>query len=77
MSKAVLIMEMPKRCSDCQLLSADYGCAIIGATGGSHGSRSEYCPLKSLPELMTENYRSEFARGIKKGWNDVLKEIIG
>lgn len=86
MSKAVLVIEMPENCNNCPIcqgvaMDGTHVCAILDSDGNEQShyegeyERGDYCPLKNLPEPKTENYRSEFARGIKKGWNDVLKEI--
>lgn len=39
-------MEMPKSCDKCELMTANYGCALVGAVGGeSYRKRARDCPL--------------------------------
>lgn len=86
MSKAVLVIEMPEKCQDCPIcqgvaMDGTHVCSILDEDGNeqSHDdggySKPDWCPLKPMPEKKKEDYRSEFARGIKKGWNDAIKAI--
>lgn len=83
MKKAILVIDMPKNCDECPLLTCDeqiYCDFIKGA--GLPVIRKEIriarrhidCPLKPMP------LKREFAdesKIYKAGWNDCLKEIIG
>ena len=44
-------MEMPKNCRECRLMTADYGCVIVGAVGYAltEGRRCKDCPLVPVP----------------------------
>lgn len=43
-------MEMPKSCDKCELMTANYGCAFVGAVGGeSYRKRAWDCPLIEVP----------------------------
>ena len=46
MSVLIKGMEMPESCDKCELMTANYGCAFIGAVGGeSYRKRAWDCPL--------------------------------
>lgn len=70
-------MEMPERCIDCPIVNEDYGWCNILEGYINNEERHNQCPLKPMPAKKEENYRSEFARGIKKGWNDAIDAIEG
>ena len=78
MSKAVLVMEMPEKCYVCPFLDEYDACLVMDVSSievDAMKEKPDWCTLKLIPEKKTENYRSEFARGIKKGWNDAIKVI--
>lgn len=91
MAKAVLIMDMPESCADCQLADDDpsglYCPPADDYYDGSDSSedRASFCPLRELPEKMEVcgTYNSEYyAKGgkmpsYKTGWNACLDEILG
>ena len=73
MSKAVLVMEMPERCEQCSFCDEAENCMAMEAYCiDDVQDKPDWCPLKPMPAKKEENYRSEFARGIKKGWNDAI-----
>ena len=50
MSVLIKGMEMPKSCDKCELMTANYGCAFVGAVGGeSYRKRAWDCPLVEVP----------------------------
>ena len=50
MSVLIKGMEMPKSCDKCKLMTANYGCAFVGAVGGeSYRKRAWDCPLVEVP----------------------------
>ena len=50
MSVLIKGMEMPKNCDECELMTANYGCAFVGAVGGeSYRKRAWDCPLVEVP----------------------------
>ena len=67
MSKAILVMDMPKKCGDCPLCVAEGGLMPCVATkndvGGRydvendvlHGTKFDKCPLKPMPIAAEEN----------------------
>ena len=93
MSKAALIMDMPGSCSMCKFLYEFQGikkCQLMNVlnSGASRLSqstftqkRNEKCPLRELPERVTEMTDSddlgvEYVRGTMDGWNACLDEIL-
>lgn len=82
MKKAVLLMDVPYKCLDCNLsvldmdgsLSCYYNKREICSDVGENNSRPEWCPLRELPNK--KNW-GEIFNGNVKGWNDCLKEITG
>ena len=86
MKKAVLLMNVPEKCLDCNLcvldmdgsISCYYNKREICSNVGENNSRPEWCPLKSLPEEDHEDhYPNELEYGYADGWNDCLREIMG
>ena len=82
MKKAVLLMDVPYKCLDCNLsvldmdgsLSCYYNRREICSDVGENNSRPEWCSLRELPNK--KNW-GEIFNGNVKGWNDCLKEITG
>lgn len=73
MSKAVLVMDMPKNgCMDCNVCRSTLFKTICGITGNGvsgnyeRGGFPESCPLKSMPEKRPETVLREYI-GMPKG----------
>lgn len=86
MSKAVLIMDMPDCCAECQLSDDDpSGLYCVPADDYYDGEdsmedRVSFCPLRELPEKIPElkSGYEEISKSIhREGWNACLNEIIG
>lgn len=86
MSKAVLIMDMPDCCAECQLSDDDpSGLYCVSADDYYDGEdgmedRTSFCPLRELPEKIPElkSGYEEISKSIhREGWNACLNEIIG
>ena len=88
MKKAVLLMNVPEKCLDCNLcvldmdgsISCYYNKREICSNVGENNSRPNWCPLKSLPDRkeITETYKWEDRLpSFKCGWNWCLDEITG
>lgn len=83
MSKAILVMDIPECCSDCQLLNDSYDypeCIITGETRGYnfriHERKMDKCPLKLLPEKECRSgCFDEYGDGYADGWNSLLDQI--
>lgn len=82
MGKAILVIETPDKCLDCDLrvldmdgsISCYYNKKEICNNVGENNSRPNWCPLKELP---SKKKWGEIYNGNVKGWNDCLREIIG
>lgn len=86
MAKAVLIMDMPECCADCQLADDDpsglYCMFADDYYDGSDSSedRASFCPLRELPERETEmtdadDLGKDYVCGTMDGWNACLDAI--
>ena len=84
MAKAVLVMDMPECCADCQLADDDpsglYCMFADDYYDGSDSSedRASFCPLRKLPEYRrTIGKESEQNRILTNtGWNACLDKIL-
>lgn len=87
MGKAILVIETPDKCLDCDLhvldmdgsISCYYNKKEICNNVGENNSRPNWCPLKSLPErkeyiVPIDNVESQ-KDIIAVGWNACLREI--
>ena len=88
MKKAVLLMDVPETCLDCNLcvldtdgsISCYYNKREICSNVGDNTSRPNWCPLRPLPDRkeITETYKWEDRLpSFKCGWNWCLDEITG
>lgn len=89
MSKAVLIMDMPECCADCQLADDDpSGLYCVPADKYYDGEestedRASFCPLRELPEKKETTYpqacytNSYWTDEMKAGFNTCLNEMLG
>lgn len=88
MRKAILVIETPDKCFDCDLhvldmdgsISCYYNKREICSNVGKNNSRPEWCPLRPLPDCkeITETYKWEDRLpSFKCGWNWCLDEITG
>ena len=88
MKKAVLLMNVPEKCLDCNLcvldmdgsISCYYNKREICSNVGENNSRPEWCPLRPLPDRkeITETYKwKDRLPSFKCGWNWCLDEITG
>lgn len=87
MGKAILVIETPDKCLDCDLyvldmdgsISCYYNKKEICNNVGENNSRPNWCPLKLLPErkeyiVPIDNVESQ-KDIIAVGWNACLREI--
>lgn len=83
MSKAILIMDMPESCKECDscIIGSVVFCGINGEKikqkTMNENKKLEKCPLQDLPERKKENkYHNSTEKGYVSGWNaciDVLE----
>lgn len=86
MQKAVLIMDMPESCDECQFHyntrdeNDDYvdKCELLDdITIDGYTKKYSKCPLKLLPnekKILYEN--NEYGDGYRDGWNKCLEKIL-
>lgn len=83
MSKAVLIIDMPECCADCQLADDDpSGLYCVPADEYYDGKestedRASFCPLRELPEKKERRIGEHGERMFRAGFNACLNEIAG
>lgn len=81
MSKAILIMDMPECCNDCQLCYYSDGrvpiCSYTRWAVDNLKAKPEWCILKLMPveKFTCLNYDNETILNYNRGWNDCLKTI--
>ena len=88
MSKAVLVMDMPESCGECNF--NDFGanglltCICIDdymeLEDDMDTCRPDWCPLRELPEKITEpidadDVGRDYSEGATTGWNACLDAI--
>lgn len=88
MSKAILVIDMPKRCTGCPLHFLDtpdnntvklwcgYNCKSVELNNNKIGNRPDWCPLKLMPEKRSTEYNPLRNPYITQGWNDCIDEIL-
>lgn len=82
MPKAVLIMDMPECCADCQLADDDpSGLYCVPADKYYDGEestedRASFCPLRELPEKKERRIGEHGERMFRAGFNACLNEIM-
>ena len=86
MAKAVLIMDMPESCANCQLSDDDpsgsYCMPADDYYDGSDSSedKASFCPLRELPEKMEVCGKypqpGKPVPSYRLGWNSCLDEIL-
>lgn len=89
MSKAILVMDMPENCKECDLTEDTEmsGTFCVPADGYlSDGwsvkdlmKKPKWCPLKELPERKWENagdFSSQLEAGYIRGFNSCLDMIL-
>ena len=85
MSKAVLVIDMPNRCSECPLCSKDENCwgDVVSAECQMQYKgylandliKPNWCPLKILPQKTYAEFPDSYKYGFADGWNKCLEEI--
>ena len=89
MSKAVLVLDMPKSCNKCKFFNAQYRyCDLKGLPlkrkNGKYGNtniskeRANWCPLRELPEKADmQKAKTMTTMNWLEGWNACIDEITG
>ncbi len=93
MDKSYLIIDTPKNCRTCPLCvgykdkdySIEYWCPFVPAIfDESYDEKSEYCPLKKMPNKREKEYNPEdlcdvadwYDDGFIDGFNDCLDTLM-
>ena len=83
MSKAILVMDMPKNCFDCRFQEMGF-CEAVHSVGemipdDDLESKPDWCPLREMPEKKkTIGTESETERiYMNCSWNDCIDAIGG
>lgn len=84
MSKAILVMDMPSSCAECQLILEDMTSAICFGSDVNtidvewEKKKPTWCPLREVPQKKdTDNCKTELYRGKCVGYNACIDEILG
>lgn len=90
MSKAVLVLDMPKNCAECNQCQYDnedgeYSCIpddfahYLSSNYVNHSceSRPDWCPLKPMPEKKEYDGLMEFDDIFADGYNACIDELLG
>ena len=81
MSKAVLVMDMPKSCDECDFVDEQYHYCNIPWFGKDVSDyvacRHENCPLKPMPEKRDTKYNPTRNPYITEGYNACIDELLG
>lgn len=75
MSKAILVMDMPKKCYDCPFLNEDVECLAFNTNYievDGLKKKPDWCPLVPMPEKKPES-----AAGISFNLNGSRCETVG
>lgn len=75
MSKAILVIDMPKNCFHCKL--QDWAnCRIVkGCHAGD--TRPDWCPLKELPQKKEMQFLDDASEYHRQGYNACIDDILG
>ena len=88
MNKAVLVMDMPNKCSECPICASwqasafsirEYWCPASGNKDVDPKGKPNWCPLSALP-VKFENadpYERDLNSAYDCGWNDCINVITG
>lgn len=86
MSKAILVMDIPKSCDMCDFVTVDgmvgnmtctnplsdeYGCDVTDYIDCRAGG----CPLKEVPKKKKDTLMTNYSRYVR-GWNDCIDRIL-
>ena len=88
MSKAILVMDMPDKCGECECSYCDYDdphlnliCAVVG-DNVSGSDKPDWCPLREMPEkLPLQGDVSDLQKMLEEmrraSWNACIDAIGG
>lgn len=87
MSKAILVMDMPKNCYECNLRFTNLSCEDICSKDNKYievnifERKPKWCPLREVPkkkqiEHVEEDYDGGYSHGFTQGYNACIDEIL-
>ena len=76
MSKAILVMDMPSGCNECDIMCQQYY-ATIKKEELKCGTKPHNCPLKPMPEEDNSWSDDEYYDDWTMGYNACIKKILG
>lgn len=90
MSKAVLVMDMPKKCGECplykvvagnELCRAKIRATSVEGTLVAAYAKPDWCPLRDLPVkkerlVATNDYDGGYSHGFTYGYNACIDELL-
>ena len=86
MDKAILVIDMPKSCKECDIMFKDEYCEECSYDSPEPNGVYEYvqnetkpdwCPLRKIPEKLEGNDLIYYKLGkYKDGWNNCIDELI-
>ena len=79
MGKAILVIDMPKDCEECQFkyqkgIDGNWCSAMPGGFIGFTTNIPEWCPLKPVPSKYDMEYSTS---DFEAGFNSCINEILG
>lgn len=93
MSKAIVVVDVPKSCCDCQYsgylnVDNEHICVLVNKAIEHYNcidiERADICPLKPIPEKKeilnirdTDDMYDVFANKINVGYNRCIEDILG
>ena len=86
MSKAILVMDMPKSCGECNIYASwqesafsarEYWCPAMDNKDVEPNKKPDWCPLQELPKKQTIHCTdTAHHRFAKDGYNECIDEIL-
>ena len=78
--KAILVLEMPSKCEECNFHQYGICHAVrkcITGTPKELKSKPDWCPLKPIPSKKDKPTKSESVACFNVGYNACIDEILG
>lgn len=78
MAKGIIIMDIPQDCYGCSIVTPLGQCAKMGekVDHSPSGRRPKFCPVKPVPERITDRAVSLYEYGYKNGYNRCINDIL-
>ena len=80
MSKAVLVMDMPRCCDECSVICEQYYSAVKNESFNNN-MKPNNCPLREVPQKKDETksdwFYEQMVSAYAQGYNKCIDEILG